>query len=405
MDRPLASTSPIVMTDRQRMTLLVTTVFGHALKHGFSAAFFVILPEIKTGLGLSNTQVGTLSTIRNVTGGLANLPGGFLADRFSHYRAVILGISFAFIGIFAFAVGLANTFWPAAIAAALMLIAITFWHPSAISALSVRFADRRGFAISLHGTGGSVGEALGPVITGVALGFFAWQAILQGMIVPTILLGIGFWLILRTLPMQSDTPITTGDYFAGLAQLFTNGKLLMVLGLAGGFAAGQSVFFTFFPIYIREDFGASSLALGGYLFLAQGAGILAQPAMGHLSDRMGRKAVLAPGFALMGLCMLGIAVVPSGPAFIAVIVVLGTVLFSLMAILLAAAGDLVGSGVQGTTISLVFGTAVVISAISPLIGGIIADAYEVQSTFLWAGGVTLVTSVFAAIAPWQPKTD
>ena len=39
-------------------------------------------------------------------------------------------------------------------------MAITFWHPAAISALSRRFPERRGFAISLHGTGGSIGAEL-----------------------------------------------------------------------------------------------------------------------------------------------------------------------------------------------------------------------------------------------------
>ena len=74
---------------RQRNTLLVTTIAGHGLKHFFAAAFFVLLPEIKTSLALTNVEVGLMSTARFVTGGIANLPAGFIADRFSRFRAAL----------------------------------------------------------------------------------------------------------------------------------------------------------------------------------------------------------------------------------------------------------------------------------------------------------------------------
>ena len=394
--------SSIQITNTQRVLLLITTVFGHCIKHAFSAAFFILIPEIKTSLGFTNSEIGGLSAIRNVLGGLANLPGGFLADRFSQSRALILGVSFACIGIFAFFLGLSTTFWQIAISSSFMVIAITFWHPAALSALSVRFADRRGFAISLHGTGGSIGEAIGPIVTGLLLASFAWVAVAQGMIVPSIVLGVLFWLVLRKLPMQSDVPITTNEYVSSLSELFANRRLLIVLGLAGGYAAGQSVFFTFFPIYMREDIGSSTVEVGIFISLAQVAGIVAQPLMGYLSDRLGRKAILTPSFLIMGVSLFGLYVVPAsnGVLFLIVIVILGTVLFSTMAILLAAAGDLVSSEVQGTTISLVFGTSIIVAALSPYIGGIFADWYGVKTSFLWASGIVMFTAITAFFTKW-----
>ena len=40
--------------------LAVTMVAGHGLKHLYGAAFTVIFPEIKLGLGLSNLAAGAL---------------------------------------------------------------------------------------------------------------------------------------------------------------------------------------------------------------------------------------------------------------------------------------------------------------------------------------------------------
>ena len=71
-----------------------------------------------------------------------------------------------------------------------------------------------------------------------------------------------------------------------------------------------------------------------------------------------------------------------------------------MAILLAAAGDLVSSEVQGTTISLVFGTSIIVAALSPYIGGIFADWYGVKTSFLWASGIVMFTAITAFFTKW-----
>ncbi|MBF8267482.1 MAG: hypothetical protein HW388_990 [Dehalococcoidia bacterium] len=89
-DKETAALSTQGITQRQRLTLLMVVVAGHGLKHMFNAAFFILLPQIKAGLGLSNTQVGTLSAFRGIAGGLANVPAGFVGDRFAKRRAEIL---------------------------------------------------------------------------------------------------------------------------------------------------------------------------------------------------------------------------------------------------------------------------------------------------------------------------
>ncbi len=86
---------------QRRWLLLGATVAGHAIKHFFAAGLFIVLPELKAGLDLSNAQVGALSTARNLAGGLANVPAGFVADRWPERRAEILGLSIAGIGVFA----------------------------------------------------------------------------------------------------------------------------------------------------------------------------------------------------------------------------------------------------------------------------------------------------------------
>ncbi|MFH1560251.1 MAG: MFS transporter [Chloroflexota bacterium] len=392
------------ITQRQRLTLLIVVVAGHGLKHIFNAAFFILLPEIKAGLGLSNTQVGTLSTFRGIAGGLANIPAGFAGDRLAKRRAEILGGSIILVSIFALVLGMATNFWMAAVAAALFSVAITSWHPPAISSLSREFASRRGFVIALHGTGGSVGETLGPILVGSLLGVISWRLILQGSVIPGLVFGLMIWAFLRTIPADNSSGSIMSGYLESVGALLRNGRLLLVLIFAAGFAGGQSTILTFLPIYLDEDLGASSVTIGLYLSLAQVGGIVSQPLMGFASDRLGRKLILAPSLAILGVSFIGLSIAPAGWMLGLVVLVMGAFLFPLMSILLASAMDLAALGTQATTVSLVFGSAFVVSAFAPALAGMLADSIGTEAAFMFGAAIVLSASFLSAVTRWHPQT-
>ena len=382
--------------------LLIVLMAGHALKHVFNAAFLVVLPELKAGLGLTNAGVGTLSMVRTLGGGLAVLPAGFLADRFSGRFVTFLALGITLMGVFHFALGRVESYWQALVVSIFTMAAMITWHPSAIGALSRAFSSRRGFAIALHGSGGSIGDAVGPILFGALLVVLTWRVVLQGTLAPAVIAGLLIWVLLRSTRVES-TPVTAGSYLHSFAGLLLNGKLLLVFLITGGYAAAQNSVITFLPVYIREDLGRSSLVLGSYLTMAQVMGIGSQPLMGYLSDRVGRGAVLFPSLLGMGLCFLGLYLVPPGLPFILVLAAMGAIVFSILAQLLVAASDVVATEVQGTSVSLVFGAWAVFAGISPLVAGLIADAVGVRQVFLFASAIAVATSFFALVTPWQRR--
>ena len=391
------------ITKKQRLVLLIVTVSGHGLKHIFNAAFFVLLPEIKAGLGLTNTQIGTLSAFRGIAGGIANIPAGFVGDNFSKWRAEILGGSIIMVSIFALTLGAAINFREAVVAASMYAIAITFWHPAAISSLAREFVSRRGFAIALHGTGGSVGETVGPILVGFLVVIIGWRLVLELSVIPGVIFGLVIWILLKSIPNVQFPKLSIWEYVGSTAVILKDSRLLLVLVFAAGFVGGQSTVLTFLPIYLDEDMGSSSFTVGLYLSLAQVGGIASQPLLGFVSDRLGRKIVLVPSLVMLGLSFIGLAFAPAGWMFVAIVLIMGAFLFPLMAIVLAAAMDLVVVGAQATVVSLVFGSAVVVSAISPALAGIIADSEGTKSVFLFASLLVLSTSLLALITRWQVK--
>jgi MFS family permease len=373
---------------------------GHAIKHLLNASFFVLLPEMKAGLGLTNTGVGALSTVRNVAGGAANLPAGFIADRYPSQWALILGLSLALVGFFHALTGVVQSLPLVVFAATMTSICITFWHPSAISTLSRRFAQRRGFAISVHGTGGSTGEALGPLIVSGLILLVGWRLVFRITGVPVIAAGLLIWLLLRRFSSEGGRAVPVTSYLDSLRVLLTHRQLLRIFAVVAGISAAQSVVLAFLAIYLQENVGYSSSSAKFYIFISQMVGVVSQPVMGLLSDRYGRRIVLLPAITVLALAVFAITLVPPGLPLLLTLAVMGAFQFPLTAILLASAADVTREDLQATVVSLVFAATITVSGVFPLLGGLVADSFGVPAAFRVASAIALATALFLAFQRW-----
>ena len=122
-------------------------------------------------------------------------------------------------------------------------------------------------------------------------------------------------------------------------------------------------------------------------------GIVSQPIMGLLSDRMGRKKILVPSFTLMGLCYISIVVAPVGISLALIIGVLGMFFYAILNVTQSAIMDVSPKEVQASTMSamslfsqpFIFG--------SPILAGYLVTVFGIKSSFLYAG----VTAFLAVV--------
>ena len=388
---------------RGRSQLMATVVLGHFIKHIYGSGFRnIILPEIKIGLGLSATQLGTLAFSRQITGWFTTVGAGYLGDRFAHRAALMLGISLSLMGVGHFFAGSAPSYGVMVVAMLVMGIGPALYHPPAIGALSRRFPDRRGFAISLHGTGGIVGEVLGPLVTAGTLSLLVWQDVLRVSMIPALLGALVVWGMMRSVRGGAPGTSSTRAYLASLASLMKKRALFGVVLVTALASTGQGAINVFLPVYLREDLEYSAARVALYLSLAQVVGIGAQPAMGFLSDRFGRKLVLVPGLASLGLLFLALNFAEPGVQLLLTIVAMGAFLYPLHVIFIAAAIDVTGEQVQSTVVSLIY-SAQLMGTISPILAGVIADSYGTPSAFLYGGAVVLL-SALAMVLLRLPRT-
>ena len=182
---------------RDRLVLLGYITGGHFAVHWFGQLFPMILPPVKVALGLSHVQVGFLSTMRELTTGLTNLPAGFLGDRLARHRPAILSSALLAFGVAYLTFGLARGYLYALAAAGLVGVGIALWHPTAMASLSGRFPEHRATAFAIHGMGATVSDTLTPLVVGILFGLYPWHRLMALQLLLAVLLGIPLWRGLR----------------------------------------------------------------------------------------------------------------------------------------------------------------------------------------------------------------
>ena len=393
---------------RGRNQLAVTVVLGHTVKHIYNSGLqSVILAVIKDDLGLSGTQFGLLATSQRVTSGTTTMVAGYLGDRFANKSGLMLMLSLGIMGVSYYLLGSAPSYW--VLFAVMLLVGIgpSLYHPPAIASLSRKFPDRRGFAISLHGTGGSVGEVVGPVLTGglisgTYLVAFHWRDVLHISVFPALFFAVAVYLMMRNIPAAAADAGSLREYGSSLATLLRRKAMLSLVLVTALRSSGQSAVMGFLPVYLLEDLEYEKVVIGLFMSGAQVTGIVAQPLMGYLSDKFGRKIVLVPCTLAMGLLIISLRFAEPGLQLVTVVLVMGAFLYSLHTIYIAGAMDVAQGQAQSTVVSLIYGASF-FGAFSPWVAGWVADQWGNSASFIF-GGVLVILGGLILWATRLPKT-
>ena len=396
---------------RRRGGFIITALTsGHGVFHWFSQSFTAMSPVVQVHFGLSFVAMGGIATTREIASGLVTLPGGVIADAFRKYWGLILGLCMAVFGVGWLVIGLAPDgalgYPVLLVGMAIVGIASSIWHLPAMASLSHHFTRRRGTALSFHGVGGQVGDALAPPVTGLLLGFMAWKDIISiYAAVPIFLAFLVYWsfrYIGRDSQDQDVAPSRNEQWQATKGVL--RNRVLWVVAFVGG-VRGMAflALVTFLPMFLR-DLGMSPFVWNLHLGLLMAVGIVSTPVVGYLSDRLGRKNVLIPGMLFLAVLTFFLSSAASGPVLILIIALLGTFLFGDQPVLTALALDVSEEGVATTVLGVLSFARFLFAAPSPIIAGWIYDSRGAGDTFLYVAALFVVGAVVLLFVP-APKTD
>jgi len=380
---------------RQTDSILWMIALGHTFTHWCPATFYLLLPFLVKEMGLSYSQAGFLVTIRAAANLLINIPAGMLVDLIGK-KALLMALALVATGVPYFLVGVSQNYFWIALFMAFVGVGNYLWHPAAISTLSERYPDKRGFAIAIHAMGPNVGESLAPLFVGVLLLYLSWRNVLFINLIPGIAIAFVLWKFLfgkLESRAESKKGLSAKEYFSGMKKLAQNPSILMLVLVAGMRSMTQQGLHTFIPIYLTNDLGLSSAVAGLYLSIIQTAGLIGTPIAGSMSDRSGRKRVLTAGLFSTSVALIVLAYFRLNWLFISGLAMLGFFLYAVRPVIWAWVLDLSPKEVGGSTVSFFSGAQSLLSSISPWLCGFIADRWGILSAFYFLAGTVFVANL------------
>jgi len=387
--------------------ILAIVTASHALSHFLHQAFVVMLPGIRDALGMNPVQIGAIMTVRQIASGLASLPGGVICDRLKNRWGLVMSVCVSAFGLGWLAVSVSHGYWLLIGGMIVQAVATSVWHLPSVATLSQRFAARRGTALAIHGVGGSLGDVVGPMITGLLLAHMAWRGLLSIYAAIAILIGLsGLWLFREEFgATRPDNVSCEREHpLAATKEILTNWNLWRVNIVAAIRGMCYQVYTTFLPLFLADELGFDSKKVGLYLGLLFTIGILASPVAGWASDHLGRKRVLVPTLLIMSALTFALALLAKSPLFLVIIILLGIFFRSDYSLLSAAVLDIVGEGAATTTLGIMSFTRFGVAAAGPLIAGYLYQTGGMKAALFMVGGLYFIAAIVFLTTRIEPIT-
>jgi FSR family fosmidomycin resistance protein-like MFS transporter len=363
---------------------------AHLVHDTYPAFVGVLLPLLIPKLGISLAVAGLLAaTFRLATGIQPVL--GYLADRADTRYWIILAPAVTAVAIALLSVAPA----PAAVALLLVVAGVSssVFHPAAAALVTRAAGTQWGRGTSIFMTGGESGRAIGPVVIAATLAVVgleaSWIAALAGILASGVL-----YLRLANRPIvRLRHP--TGSIRAALRSA-RRGFLLLAASSAMLSMANVGLL-VFIPTYLTGA-GAPILLAGAAVTAFEIGGAVGALSGGTLSDRIGRRAMLAIS-AGVGAPLLIVALsMPIGLPMLVVLALAGVALLSAGPVQLVLVQELLPDN-RGAAVGLAIFTITISSALGTVVVGALGESIGLQTALVLAAGSALLALPFIALLP------
>ncbi|MFZ2948180.1 MAG: YbfB/YjiJ family MFS transporter [Desulfuromonadaceae bacterium] len=371
-------------------------------------AYTMLLPSMQEGLGLPYDRMGFIGT-GNFCGYLLSVvlsPG--LIRRFRPRRVITGGLTLITLSMFG--VSASHGFFIPLALYFLVGMGTGFANIPTMALVSYWFRnDQRGKAAGMMIGGNGAAIVLAGVLVPFlnrSFGAAGWRAgWLLLAVIALIVTILATWLI-RNHPADMGLEPLGRAVPPSPAQLIPrerkgDGALLVRLGvLYLAFGATFMVFGTFIVTTMVREYGFSEAKAGMYWAWAGFFSFFSGVLFGMLSDRIGRRHGLALVFAVQSCAYLLAGLKPGGIGLMIAIVLYGSALFAVPAIMAAAVGDYLGmsrAAAAFSTITIFFAAG---QTVGPALAGVIGKATgSFTGAYLLAALITAAAMIFALFLP------
>ncbi len=312
---------------------------------------------------------------------------GRLSDRLDSRKPFVLA-GFAGFVVLAVACAEIDTFEQLLIIRAAQGIMVGVMVPAILAMLAqVSTPYNRGRSIGIYSTIRSIGPAAGPAVGGIIAGAWGYSAGFYACAV------LGLVSLLLVNSIVKETHETRGRGIGkNKTDRTSNGEIKLFVYATFTTMLAIMIVATLLPVY-EVHLDASVGGLGVSLSAYFSARLLFQTPIGILSDRIGKRNMVAAGLSITAFLLLGMAHVTSVIQLFALMFVAGITSAAVNVPALASGADLASPGMIGQQMSLFPMASAIGMVIGPMLGGIFATQFGFAAPFYICAGLMVAVGV------------
>ncbi|EZH83948.1 Fosmidomycin resistance protein [Ectopseudomonas composti] len=395
----LAGASPVSQASPLVMRVIGACALAHLINDLIQAVLPAIYPMLKLNYGLSFAQIGLITLTFQLTASLLQPWVGYHTDRHPKPWLLPAGSVCTLVGILMLA--FVGSFPAILLAAALVGIGSSTFHPEASRIARLASGGRYGLAQSTFQVGGNAGTAFGPLLAAAIIipfgqGNVAWFGLFAAFAI-VVLYGLSRWYRHHlTLFKLKQGGAATHSLSAGRVKF----ALLILALLVFSKYFYMASFTSYFTFFLIEKFDLSVASSQLYLFLFLGAVAAGTFFGGPIGDRIGRKQVI--WFSILGVAPFSLLLPHVDLFWTGVLsMVIGFILASAFSAIVVFAQELMPGNV-GMIAGLFFGLMFGFGGIGGALLGYLADIHGIEEVFLICSFLPLL-GILTALLPSLKK--
>jgi MFS transporter, FSR family, fosmidomycin resistance protein len=361
--------------------ILVSLSVCHLLNDMNQSLVPALYPILKESYRLDFGQVGLIALASQLTASMLQPVVGMVTDRRPQPYSLPIAMGCSLIGLLLLAV--ASSYSMILLAAALVGVGSSVFHPESSRVARMASGGRHGFAQSLFQVGGSTGSAIGPLLAAFIVvprgqGSVAWFSA-AALLAILLLTNVSLWYSRHLTQRGAGAGSARGAAYAVLSRrrvLFAIAVLVALLFSKNVYTSSLSSYYTF---YLIHKFGLSVQNAQIHLFVFLAAVAAGTFAGGPIGDRFGRKPVI--WFSILGAFPFALMLPYANLFWTGILTVaIGLILASAFSAILVYAQDLL-PGRVGTVAGMFFGFSFGLGGLGAAALGQIADWTSIETVY------------------------
>ncbi len=263
--------------------------------------FAPLMPTIKSDLGISHAQAGSLFLMITIGSFTSQMLSGHLSFRINHRGSLFA--SKLLIGLPLLWLLVDSSMLSLRVVMLIVGMGVGLHIPSAIATITA-MVDRKdwGKALGLHEIAPPLGTAVAPFLVVVLINYFAWQHIIAIVAVIVVTPSFVFYRFCDCGNFPGDPPVRQL-----LLEVLRLRSFWIMVVLFALFFGGVVGLYTMYPLYLTQEAGMSVDQANSLVGLSRLTGLIGVFVSGLIMDRIGEKKHI---FLFMG--MAGLATILIG---------------------------------------------------------------------------------------------